>query len=646
MRVKKSLRQHKSDETGTAKDDQNFWQRLALRTRGIITPANAVTLIGLFLSVIGIMEIYAGHLVFGIVLLAVGRAFDVLDGLVAKATRTKSQVGEALDAGSDKIIAILILVVFAAKEIIPIVPLIVVLAYNALSAGCGIAAKLRGRELHSSISGKRATFVLWLALLSFVAAQAVSNSSVFIADVLRAGGYIFLLIFLILATDALIGYARHTFGLSHNKKYVDNDGPGRLIAGRVMRGYWRRKWLVVLSGLVVVIFLFSVYSIAASPYSSDSFVQTPFTTSYRDGQIILIEHYTPHIYHSWYMSTVAYLEQLVTVFWDRIRSPEEPPGNVQSIIANIHAQRFDPSKPYLISGDQFDGLYLRNLSTFYQDLLDPRTALSPVDWRNRERIALQSLAYGLSATQQLKFPVTTLLPISPRGVIAVNFWNYPSDTMFSLFEQIQSLENNPATRHATLLLQQQYKSGLLAAYQNYITTVRDPRTGLVRSNIHLSSARDSVQRQSSFYDNVILWKTEQLAAQLGFANISSNSLTALRQTIIRRYWNKSAGYFIDDMSKDGRNAYSSDWLIALPLGFLNPSNPADRSKLEQISVYIDKQHLASPLPIRYTTNTSTALVYQSRNRPVRANWSTDIRPACNEFSSCLAPGHCKRQGLS
>jgi hypothetical protein len=386
-----------------------------------------------------------------------------------------------------------------------------------------------------------------------------------------------------------------------------NHGTSRTVRHHIRRAlgfYWHKKYLVVLSGLCCLIALFTVYSLAASPYSSDSFVQTPFTTKYVDGQVVLTQHFTPHVYHSWLMSSVAYGVQAVTDVWARWHSYREPAGDTQSIAAAIYAQRFDPSKPYLISGDQFDGLYLRNLSVFYQSLLDPHTAINTTDWHNRQRIGVQSLAYGLAATQQLRYPVTTLQPISPRGVIAVNFWDYPSDTMFSLFTLLQNLEGNSATRQAALQLQHEYGNGLQAAYQNYLMTVRDPKSGLVRRNIHLSSARDAVQRQSSFYDNIMLWRTEQLATQLGFAKVSPASLATLRQTIVQNYWDNDQGHFIDDAAPGDQNSYSSDWLIALPTGFLNPTNPDDLAKLERISTYIDKNNLTSPLPIRYTTAVS------------------------------------------
>ncbi|HEV2402595.1 MAG TPA: hypothetical protein VGS08_00140 [Candidatus Saccharimonadales bacterium] len=364
------------------------------------------------------------------------------------------------------------------------------------------------------------------------------------------------------------------------------------------------RWLWLIGSLLLVILLFSLYCLAASPYSNDSFVESPFTTQYVNNQVILSKHFTPYIYRGWFFSTIGYLEQLVTDVWARLQSPKEPAGSVDSIAAAIYAQRFDPNKPYLISGDQFDGLYLRNLSVFYQDLLDRHTAITVTDWHNRQRIALQSLAYALVATQQLHYPVTTLLPISPRSVIALNFWNYPSDSMFSLFQLLQTLEADPATKQAVLKLQYDYGGGLTAAYQNYLTTVRDPETGLVRRNMHLSSARDAVQRQSSFYDNVILWKTEQLATALGFAHVSNTQLTALRNSILQRYWDRAQDHFVDDMAAGDQHSYSSDWLIVLPTGFLNPNDPTDLIKLVELSRYIDEQHLTQPLPIRYTAATN------------------------------------------
>jgi phosphatidylglycerophosphate synthase len=604
--VNHTVRRGRADWADIPQASRTRWQQVAATTHGLVTPGNAVTVLGLVLSLVGVWYIYNDALAPGLALLAVGRLADMADGLVADNTHTKSPVGELLDAGCDKLVAGVVLIAFLAGHIIPLLPLVVLLAQTVINIASSIVARRRGRELHPSTLGKRAAVVEWLVVFWFLLARLIAPHSVFLADVCNVIGYASLLVFIIWGADASIGYARHALRAKPAKKYTDDTGQLHSVAGRLLAAWRRRTWLVIVSIVLAVIILFAAYCLAASPYSSDSFVETPFTTQYEGGQIVLTQHFTPRVYSGWFASTIGYLEQTVTDLWMRLRSPKEPAGGLQSITAAIHAQRFDPTKPYVISGDQFQGLYLRNLGVFYQDLLNRDTALNTADWHNRERIAVQSLAYGLSATQQLGYPVTTLLPISQRGVIAVNFWSYPSDTMFGLLNMLAQLKANPETRQAAMQLQREYGSGLRASYQNYLATVRDPKTGLVRTGIHISSARDAVQRESSFYDNVILWRTEQLAAQLGVAHVSGTALASLHQTIMNRYWDAVAGHFIDGVAPYEKGSYSSDWLIALPTGFLNPANPADLAKLERISAYIDKEHLTSPLPIRYTADSSTA----------------------------------------
>ncbi len=600
------MRRGRPDWADIPQGSRTRWQRAAAATHGLVTLGNVVTIVGVVLSLVGAWRIYDGALVLGLVLLVAGRAADMADGLVADRTHTKSPLGELLDAACDKLVAGVVLITFLVAHTVPPLPLLVLLAQAIINIVSSTIARRRGRELHPSKLGKRAAAVEWVVVFWFLLAQLIAPHSAFLADACNAAGYASLLLFIIWGADASVGYIRHALRSKPANKYADDTGRLHIMAGGLFAAYRRRTWLVVVSAILAVISLFCIYCLAASPYSSDSFVETPFTTRYVDGEVVLTQHFTPHVYRGWFASTVGYLEQTVTDLWTRLRSPKEPAGDLQSITAAIHAQRFDPSKPYVISGDQFQGLYLRNLGVFYQSLLDRDTALNAADWHNRERIAVQSLAYGLSATQQLGYPVTTLLPISQRGVLAVNFWSYPSDTMFALFNMLAQLKVDPETRQAALQLQREYGSGLRTAYQNYLATVRDPKTGRVRTGIHISSARDAVQRESSFYDNVILWGTEQLATQLGYDHASSDTLSSLRQAILSRYWDGAAGYFIDGVAPYEKSSYSSDWLIALPTGFLNPADPADRTKLQRISAYVDKEHLASPLPIRYTADTSTA----------------------------------------
>jgi phosphatidylglycerophosphate synthase len=597
------LQHNQSDWTNVSPKDRNSWQRLAAATRGIVALGNFVTIVGLLVALFGMYKIYRGDLVLGVLLVGVGRFADVLDGYAASLTKTKSKVGEGFDAASDKLIVLAAFGVFLARHIVPTVPLVLIFLHNALNVSLSIVARHSGKELHPSKSGKYATFLEWLTFLSFVAAKLIGNHSVFLADLCLVIGYILFVVTCIPAIDSTIGYFKRILQTATpTENYNDYDGVLKTRISSIFRMYWRKKWLVWVSSFVCFVFLLSVYLLAACPYSSDTFAESPFTTRYEQGRVVLVQDYKMQVYHGWFFSSVSYIQQMVADIWMRTQNRAEPGNTYAQIVANIHSQRFDPNRPYVISGDQFEGLYIRNMGVFYQDLLDPHTALNTTDWHNRERIAIQTLAYSMAATQQLHYPVTTLSPISPRGVVAVNFWSYPSDTMYSLMQTLQTLEANPETRQAALQLQAEYGGGLRSAYVNYIMTVRDVKTGMVRSNIQLSSARDAVKRESSFYDNVILWKSEQLAAQFGFSHDTPQKLATLHQSIMSRYWSNKDGHFIDDVAPGDANSYSSDWLFALTTGFLEPSNPSDLTKLEKISDYIDKQHLASPLPIRYTND--------------------------------------------
>lgn len=223
--------------------------------------------------------------------------------------------------------------------------------------------------------------------------------------------------------------------------------------------------LFLFLGVIVLSF---IYLLSSSPSSSDTFIQPAFATTYKNGEVELKTNYTPHFYNGFWASLLGTYKQVITIVWDRIESPKMPTGSEDQIVDGIYGLRFNPSAPYLISGDQFDDFYLRNLSIFYQDLLDPSTAVSAMDMHNRERIDVQSLAYGLAALQQLHHPVTTLSPITPHGVLAFNVYSYPSDTMFSLFQVLTKLKATPDTSAVANSLERKYYSGLAASYSNYL----------------------------------------------------------------------------------------------------------------------------------------------------------------------------------
>jgi hypothetical protein len=153
---------------------------------------------------------------------------------------------------------------------------------------------------------------------------------------------------------------------------------------------------------------------------------------------------------------------------------------------------------------------------------------------------------------------------------------------------------------------QQRQAGLKMLLQIYEQQVRDPATGMVKRGVSISGARDGVVRDSSFYDNVILWKTLQLADRLGIQQTPADQLTALRNNIVKTYWDNDEGHFKDDLStRPASQNYSSDWLVTIPTDFLNAANPADQSYLERSRDFIRAQGIASPFPIKYEAQSMT-----------------------------------------
>src|SRR5690349_11384075 len=95
----------KPDWDLVAASKRNSWQRLAKLSYGVMTPGNLLSFIGILLVGIGLAAINRQHIWKGLVLLAMGRLCDILDGSAAEYTGTKSPLGEAVDASLDKIAA-------------------------------------------------------------------------------------------------------------------------------------------------------------------------------------------------------------------------------------------------------------------------------------------------------------------------------------------------------------------------------------------------------------------------------------------------------------------------------------------------------------------------------------------------------------
>lgn len=151
------------------------WQRVAASSGGVLTPGNFISLVGGALVLDGLFLISRGSVMTGLGVIFLGRMADILDGLVADYTKTKSDIGELLDATIDKIVIFTSLIVILTQNLVPSVISITVLVHSIYNSLLALLAKATDRELHPSAAGKWAVALAWLVLLSYILAGQLKN---------------------------------------------------------------------------------------------------------------------------------------------------------------------------------------------------------------------------------------------------------------------------------------------------------------------------------------------------------------------------------------------------------------------------------------------------------------------------------------
>jgi len=422
----------------------------------------------------------------------------------------------------------------------------------------------------------------------------------------------------------------------------------RLTSRRYIRIKRRTRILIALA-TVSTLTVIGIFSYVTNPFVKFSVVTDPhstiFTTEtgeisfeYEEGIILRDDPFFNHL------AKVKSTWHILTSRFHRPKLAESQ--TVDEIIREIHQLRFDPELPFIISGDHFSVLYPRSLGIFYHTLLDSRTALDDEDWLNRQVIYAKTLGYALEVFSQSENLSTTIVPIGPRSVALFNVYAPPSDTLYSLLFGIERLQNqdyfqevypidslslDPQTATPASILNNQissvrplvtdeladeflnrHRDSLQRHFHTYFEMVYDPVTGLVKKDIKLSSTKDIVWRESAFYDNVILWKTYQLAGELGIIEPDPAFLSAYKNRILAAFWLDREGLFLEDLSDEARTErwYSGDWLIAFQTGFLNPSNPTDLPYLEKSVAYIRRNAIDQPFAMQFNPDRRPERLYR------------------------------------
>jgi len=139
-------------------EELNTWQKVAHATNDVVTPANLIDVAGFATSMYGLSNIDSWR---GIIAAASGLMTDVLDGKVARATGTQSPLGEAIDAGGDKVKLAYAVYKLWQLDLAPRPLIATIAAQNGLNAVLTAIDRKTNEKpvLHPSQFGKKALFI-------------------------------------------------------------------------------------------------------------------------------------------------------------------------------------------------------------------------------------------------------------------------------------------------------------------------------------------------------------------------------------------------------------------------------------------------------------------------------------------------------
>ncbi|GAA3514622.1 hypothetical protein [Georgenia daeguensis] len=377
--------------------------------------------------------------------------------------------------------------------------------------------------------------------------------------------------------------------------------------------------LAAISGLVALCSL--VFTYVTNPFSRFTIVRGTYAARFTGGALRAVDRNDRLVVRQGplWRALAVYACGLHVLGTRYLHSPRSDAETVDGVIADIHALRFDPRRLLLISGDHFTALFVRNLGVFFYPMLDRAIPGTEQDWQDRQSTYLQTLGYALGVFDKQPELTTTIVATGRNAATCVNFYHYPSDTLFGMLYALAALSGlepaRPAaygpdvhelgTAGAAAELTRRYRDSLAHHYRTYRARVLDEERLLVRTSLRVSGAKDITQRRSAFYDNVILWKTAELAARLGITEDDGDFRARLKASILREFWLPEEGHFLEDLSVEGvaRRYYSSDWLIVLATGFLDPADPAEREYFIRSVDHVRAHGIAEPFAIKYQADT-------------------------------------------
>lgn len=192
----------KSDWEKVVPSKYNFFQKVAASTGGIVSPANIITIIGLGIVVYGLVALMQDAYWVGLGALIVGRLLDIVDGVVAEATQTKSAVGELFDAAADKIGTLLTIVVLVLAAVADWWVILALILPQVLIPLLVFYKKQKGISVHPTRQGKVSMALTWVGIAGLILVRALGD-----VPALAIAVYLIIIVSLVLGLYALWQYA-------------------------------------------------------------------------------------------------------------------------------------------------------------------------------------------------------------------------------------------------------------------------------------------------------------------------------------------------------------------------------------------------------------------------------------------------------
>jgi hypothetical protein len=200
-----------------------------------------------------------------------------------------------------------------------------------------------------------------------------------------------------------------------------------------------------------------------------------------------------------------------------------------------------------------------------------------------EQEVRQTLKYALNRFQDAGKITTTITPAGKP-------YDFPTFAVDSIPWLIHSIK-------VSKFYYGNYKEFLNQQIQKLFDTAVSLKTGLVKSDLHVSSMKDFAVRKSSCYDNCVLaMLTKDLVKMNGLLNPFKDY--DYEELLLKHFWNYEQGYFYDDSTKQNYVAGDAN-LFPFALGIVN-----DADKLHSALEAIQAAGLDVPLPLKYTAGRS------------------------------------------